>query len=79
MRLEKREVTLNEADSLKDMYYMEKTLANAYADGAKNAQRKESSSLLASLLKETQSDGEFLKERLKKSLAKFSKIDGNNA
>ena len=31
MKLEKREITLNETDSLKDIYYMEKTLLREYS------------------------------------------------
>ena len=30
MKLEKREITLNERDSIKDAYYMQKVLLNEY-------------------------------------------------
>ena len=41
MKLEKREITLNEADSLKDIYYLEKSLFEGYAEIEKFAVRKE--------------------------------------
>jgi hypothetical protein len=56
MKLEKREITLNEADSLKDIYYIEKTLLQAYADGEIFAVRKEVENELKTLLRQTEEE-----------------------
>ena len=58
MRLEKREITLNEADSLKDMYYMEKLLWTAYAEGEPFIARKEVENELGELIKQTEEERE---------------------
>ncbi|MBE7079545.1 MAG: DUF892 family protein [Clostridiales bacterium] len=77
MKLEKREVTLNEADSLKDMFYMEKTLLLAYGDALERAQRKEVKAVLSELKKETEKEMAFVERRLQKSLSRFLEIAGN--
>ncbi len=41
MRLEKREVTLNEKDTLSDMLFFENNLARAYRDAAEKTDGKE--------------------------------------
>ena len=41
MKLEKREITLNEADSLRDMYYLEISLQAAYEKNATKTERKD--------------------------------------
>ena len=41
MRLEKREVTLNEKDALLDMIFFEQSLAGVYRRAARGAERKE--------------------------------------
>ena len=41
MKLEKREITLNEFDSLKETFYMEKMLVNEYLECLTKAARKE--------------------------------------
>ena len=41
MRLEKREITLNEQDSLKDVIFAEKALLFEYIEGLAKAKRKE--------------------------------------
>ena len=46
MKLEKREITLNERDSLLDMYFFERLLEKAYESGAKLAERKETGRVL---------------------------------
>ena len=43
MKLEKREITLNERDSLLDMYFWERSIETEYKQGAKLAERKEMS------------------------------------
>ena len=65
MKLEKREITLNEADSIKDMYFYEKNLQSQYAQGVKFAQRKETEGELARLLRETEKDAALCAELIK--------------
>ncbi len=77
MKLEKREVTLNEADSLKDMFYMEKTLLSAYEDTVKREQRKEVEAMINELKQETEKEAAFVEERLQKSLSRFLEVAGN--
>ena len=67
MKLEKREITLNETDSLKDMFFLEKFLSVEYKEGAKRAERKETESELIRLCEEAQADMEFIQERLQRS------------
>ena len=47
MKLEKREITLNERDSLLDMYFFERLLEKEYAFGVVMAERKETERVLA--------------------------------
>ena len=56
MKLEKREITLNEKDSLKDMYFFEKNLQTQYAQGVKFSERKESEGELSTLMREAEKD-----------------------
>ena len=56
MKLEKREITLNEKDSLKDMYFLEKNLQTQYAEGVKFAERKETEGELSKLMREAEKD-----------------------
>ncbi len=49
MKLKKREITLNEADSLKDVFFTEKALTSAYAEGEGFAFRKETANELLTL------------------------------
>ena len=56
MKLEKREITLNEADSLKDIYYLEKVLLEGYAKMEKFAVRKEVVNELEKLTKQTEEE-----------------------
>ena len=58
MKLEKREITLNEADSLKDIYYIEKALLAAYAEGEVFIVRKETENELAKLIAQTKEEKE---------------------
>ena len=67
MRLEKREITLNEADSLKDMYYMEKLLWMAYAVGEPFISRKEVENELGELIKQTEEERERARALWQKS------------
>ena len=64
MKLEKREITLNEEDSLKDMYFFEKNLQAQYAQGAKLAERKETEGELSKLMREAEKDAAVCAELL---------------
>ena len=63
MKLEKREITLNEQDSIKDVYYFEKTLLREYTARLALAKCKETENELSRLLKEVCEDMERM-ERL---------------
>lgn len=65
MKLEKREITLNEADSVTDMLYMEKTLLSTYEKGEKVAERKETKSLCAKKTREIRNEIELLQKETK--------------
>ena len=67
MKLEKREITLNEADSLKDVYYLEKSLISEYEKVEKYAERKEIFNEFEILLKEAKADCEKVLSLWKKS------------
>ncbi len=60
MKLEKREITLNEADSLKDVFYLEKTVLAAYADALCAARTKEEKDVLLRLMREAGEDLHFI-------------------
>lgn len=66
MKLEKREITLNELDSLKDVYYFEKTLLREYETAAKKAERKEAQNEIARLLEEVRAEADSAEKRIKK-------------
>ena len=53
MRLEKREITLNEKDSIKDVLFLEYALLNRYVEALVQVERKETRVRLLSLLQET--------------------------
>ena len=69
MKLEKREITLNEADSLKDIYYIEKALFTAYAEGEVFIARKEVSNEMEQLIKQTKEEKERVYSLWRKSQA----------
>lgn len=64
MRLEKREITLNEYDSLKDVFYLQKILLAEYGNGIAKAKRKEVRNELTSLMKEIVEDMFLLQDLL---------------
>ena len=74
MKLEKREITLNEYDSLKDVFYTEKTLLNEYAIAISKAQRQETKKELLRLMKEVGEDMCFVRD-----LMNGSAIENGNA
>ena len=67
MKFEKREITLNEYDSIKDAYYREKTLLNEYVCALCDMERKETREKLLQLLRETAEELFFLQDRMEKS------------
>ena len=66
MRLDKREITLNEQDSLRDILFLEKALLLAYVEGLERANRKEIRERLLDFIKETAGDLFLVSDLLKK-------------
>ena len=64
MKLEKREITLNEYDSLLDAYYRERMLINEYVCALAHIQRKETKDLLLRLINDTAKEMFFLQDGL---------------
>ena len=67
MKLEKREITLNEFDSLKDAFYAEKTLLAEYVHALTKAERKETQGELLRLIKEIGEDMLFVRDLMRGS------------
>ena len=61
MKLEKREITLNEVDSIKDVFYMEKTVVATYAEAICTAKTKEEKDVLLRLMREAGEDLYFIR------------------
>ena len=53
MKLEKREITLNERDSLQDVFLFERTLLRAYSQALEATRRKENQNCFFNYLQET--------------------------
>ncbi|MBE7079957.1 MAG: hypothetical protein E7371_01815 [Clostridiales bacterium] len=66
MRLEKREITLNEKDSLKDLLLLEKALLGQYTDALTRVTRKELRERILELVKETSGEIFWMKDLLDK-------------
>ena len=66
MKLEKREITLNEKDSLKDVLLLERALLLQYTETLTRMTRKEPRERLLSLVKETAEENFWLKDLLDK-------------
>lgn len=64
MKLEKREITLNEKDSLKDVFYTEKNLLLSYCQYLYMAERNQTREELLALIKETGEDMLFTRDLL---------------
>lgn len=69
MKLEKREITLNEYDSLKEMFYMEKLLLNEYSECLTKVTRRETRKQLLRLMCEVGEDLSFVQDLMEKSSA----------
>ena len=67
MKLEKREISLNEYDSLKDAFYSLKTSLNEYVCALSHALRKETRSELLRLITETGEDLFFVRDLMRYS------------
>ncbi len=67
MKLEKREITLNEFDSLKEMFYLEKMLMGEYLACLTRAKRKETRKELLRLMQEVGEDMTLAQDLMKKS------------
>ena len=67
MKLEKREITLNEFDSLKDAFYTEKTLMGEYIQALSKAARKETRNQLTELICEVTQDMLFIRDLMRGS------------
>ena len=67
MKLEKREITLNEFDSLRDAFYMEKTLFLEYREALLFSWRKETRGVLLDMLREIGEDALFLRDLMQGS------------
>lgn len=65
MKLEKREITLNEKDSVTDMLYLEKNLLWAYEKCLQAAERKEVKGLCEEKKEQTQEEIAFLEKEIK--------------
>ena len=70
MKLEKREITLNEHDSLQDAYYREKTLLNEYVCALFQMQRKETKDEVLRLICDTAKEVFLLQDLLKDTVSK---------
>jgi hypothetical protein len=67
MKLEKREITLNEQDSLKDAIHFEKILLKCYVETLAAATRKSARGELLQYMKEVGEDMGYLADLLRKS------------
>ena len=72
MKLEKREITLNETDSLKDVYYLEKTLLREYSARLALAKCQETKHELSALIGQVTEDMKTVEGLIKK-------VDKDNA
>ena len=67
MKFEKREITLNEIDSLKDSFYFEETLLARYQSGLDSTENKETTETIRSFIRATESEIQTLSKLMKKS------------
>ena len=56
MKFEKREITLNEKDSLTDALFMQKTLLNRYVCALESVERTETRKTLLAMMQKTAED-----------------------
>lgn len=77
MKLEKREITLNEFDSLKDAFYMEKVLLGEYVNALGRVERQETKKELLRLMKEAGEDLCFVRDLMRGSAIENKNGEGN--
>lgn len=70
MKFEKREITLNEMDSLKDAYYREKILIEEYVNALFEMDKKQSKDEILKLICETAEEIFLLKDLMKTAAQK---------
>ncbi len=70
MKLKKREITLNEVDSLKDVFFLEEKIESRYGEVENYAFKKETVNEIDGLRKESEKDKEFVLGLWKKSKAR---------
>lgn len=68
MKLEKREITLNECDSVRDLLFLEKALLCEYVEMLTKVKRKETRSRVLELLTETAQETFWTSDLLDKLL-----------
>ena len=66
MKLEKREITLNEKDSLQDACYMQKGLLDAYLQGLEEVERKEVRQYIQQRIDEIRQEAQRLEKQIEK-------------
>lgn len=66
MKLEKREITLNEKDSLQDACYIQKGLLTAYTQGLEGIERKEIRQYIQQRIAEIQKEERALEKQIEK-------------
>ncbi len=66
MKLEKREIALNECDSLKEAFYLEKLLLSEYIECLTKAERKEVKGELIRMMAEVGEDLYFTQALMQK-------------
>ena len=67
MKLEKREISLNETDSLRDAFCVEKMLLYAYVDALAAVEKKETRKEILRFMQETGEDLCFVKDLLQRA------------
>ncbi len=70
MKLKKREITLNEADSLYDVFCLEEYLGKSYGEGEEFSFRKETVNELSTLKQKAEEERERVLALWKKSKAR---------
>jgi len=76
MKLEKREITLNQTDSLTDVFYTEKNLTAHYTYALESVQRKETREQLLKLLKEAGEDLYLAQDLMQRSRKEQESFNG---
>lgn len=66
MKLEKREITLNEQDSMQDMFMTERNVLYAYTQALEKTNRKENVHCFCAHLQETAKELLLVKEKIQK-------------